>query len=591
MKNQLLFTFFFLLSSFLSAQLITISEVDESGKRRTITGNRSAVDINSKLYIDIDKSKLTEEIDRRLISDGSNYIDSVIYRLQLYKELIDHLNYTITRYEMLFDSPGSKPLLDSLRAALQDRGRTARNIVALFPEGSRFALRREEALSDPGFGNKGSTEGFRVIMRLLADELQFSELEVGKLREEAGFYFQLAAWYAGNRGTESLHLDGFDDLPQGEFYHYERNKFYLTEKQMAELQGLHEFFENAENSNIFEKLAGVLPELVTGMINTEEITMQIAMIKSKLDGFVTAAIAEKQNIIDRTKEIETNFFQLRTDISSLREKYTTGSGFTSASSGTGLLRAFMTDVNAISNSVSNIAVNIKSLLTGVDFESLGTGVHDIRDQFTKLGRLLEKEAINLIDHARHGYQTAVFGRQINTAALELSEEILKLSIASIPASTILDLNFAGKRDPGDLIVVKALVWKGNNPSPVITEVKEFPLLNALPHVHMTVAYSFSKPNDDQPNWKGGPLVGILYKFKSRSLPYRNFVDAGIGLHAASYDFNNDDTPEFAGGAVFSIFKDYLQFGWGFNFNAAKTYWFAGLRIPIPTAPVSLMGTQ
>src|SRR5688500_8652135 len=233
MKNQLFFILFLFFSSPLTAQLVTITEVDESGNRRTITDNRTAVDINSKLYIDIDKSKIADEMDKSMMVDGNNHIDSLIKRLQLYKELIEHLNYTITRYEMLFDSPDSKPLLDSLKVALQDRGRTARRIVELFPAGSRFKLRREEALSDPDFGNKGSTESFRIIMRMLADELQFSELEVAKLREEAGFYFQLAAWYAGNRGTESLHLDGFDALPQGEFFHYERNKFYLTEKQMS----------------------------------------------------------------------------------------------------------------------------------------------------------------------------------------------------------------------------------------------------------------------------------------------------------------------------------------------------------------------
>lgn len=589
MKNFLTIIFCFI-TSFSSAQYITITEIDEAGNVRELHGHRPVIDINSKINIDINQAAITNEIDTLLITDGSKAVDSIIDILKLYRAYIEKMNEAIIQYALLFETPGNSIDLTLLKTALRERGIAGQKIVRLFPEGSRFHRRREEELSmlQPGLG---SNENFRIIMRLLAEEMQFAEDDLAQLRQDAGYYFQLAAWYAGNRGIEPLHLEGFDDLPPGEFYRYERNKLYLTEAQKEELENLNAFFENMDRTNVFERIADILPGILAKAIDIEKITIQFENVKSQVNVMVAVARDEKENIMDRISQIENTFNLLFRDVVELKAQYLSGAGTAGAGTNIELLKLFMDDVNTISGRITSINNDIRDLITSVDFEALGQSADALKTQLTKLQKVLATTASDLIDHAREGYQLAVYGRQINTAALELSESILNLSIDHIPATTSIDLNFAGKRDPGDLLVIKAMIWKGSNADPVAVEVKEFPVINALPHVHMSVCYTFAKPNTTDSNFKGGPLVSILYKFKSHSLPYRNFMDAGIGLHAASYDFNNDDTPEFAGGIVGSIFKDYLQFGWGFNFNANNAYWFAGLRIPIPTSPVSLMGSR
>lgn len=231
----------------------------------------------------------------------------------------------------------------------------------------------------------------------------------------------------------------------------------------------------------------------------------------------------------------------------------------------------------------------ETIVTQNDLKLLGVSATALSASINKLVTDLSTAGKNLTDYSRDAYQMALYGRKINAAALEISKNVRKVAVDNLPNGATLDLRNTGKREPGDLIVLKAMLWRGEDKAPVKTEIREFPMMNALAHVHMTVAYTFAKPVPKEANFKGGPLVSVLYKFKSHSLPYRNFFDPGIGLHAASYDFNNDDTPEFAGGIVASIFKDYLQFGWGFNFNDKKGYWFAGLRIPIPNSPVSMFG--
>lgn len=576
-----------LLVSPLTAQVLTITETTESGKTRNITQSRQAIDINSELSILINRDSIRNSIDDKMQIEGSKVVDSLISTLKIYKSYIERLDATIRQYELVFRDPEGNVDLAALTDALRQRGLAGQIIVDMFPEGSRFQLRREEEL--PYIGGKGSNERYRLIMRLLADELQYTEDVLMRLRKEAGYLFQLAAWSVTKRGQEPLHLEGFDELPPGEFYKYERNQLYLTDDQLDELERLTAFFEDMDRKNVFNRISEVLPGILAKAIDIESITTQLGKVKTSIQTLMTEANVQKQKMLDEVFRLETNWKMIKADVETLREKYMMDEGASGAESKVALLKSFMEDVGSISTRVKTFYEEAKNIQNTIDLTALGAGADEIKLNFKNLQDNLLKAANNLIDHSREGYQMALYGRQINSAALELSEKVLALSIDNIPPSTSLDLQYTGKREPGDLIVIKAILRKGADKYPFVTEKRDFPILNALPHVQMSVVYAFSKPVVAESNFKGGPLVSILYKFKSWSLPYRNFLDPGIGLHAASFDFNNDDTPEFAGGMVVSIFKDYLQGGWGFNFNANRGYWFAGLRIPIPTSPITLTG--
>lgn len=48
---------------------------------------------------------------------------------------------------------------------------------------------------------------------------------------------------------------------------------------------------------------------------------------------------------------------------------------------------------------------------------------------------------------------------------------------------------------------------------------------------------------------------------------------------ATLDFNSDNNPEVGIGVVVSVFKDYLQVGYGRNIGIDKYYWFLGICLP------------
>ncbi len=585
MKKYIPFCMFIISINVVHGQFLTLTESDESGKKRTLTEQRQTIDINSKINIDIDRDKIIDAFGQDLALNGNAAIDSLLKTLNLYKTLIEKLSTEIKNYQDIYNEGLASVDVGRLDKALQARAAAGLDIAEHFSNNERFNQRWEEELTR--FTEGTTNDQYRILLRVLAEEIELLQTDLQSKLKEAGVFFQLAAWFTGNGSTTPVHLNGFDDLPPGEYYHFERNKLYLTQQQLDEFKGLQSFFEGIDRSKFFDKIIDAVPGMLNNVINEDSIQTQLDRLISSITNLTTTAQAEKTKVLEKAKQIADGFKLLTLDIKNDIAKYSSGNSSSNGTSKMEQLQNFMADVNQVNKQIQTLSDEIKDLVAGVDFQTLGAGVNSIKSDFNSLQSLLKRQASDLVERATEGIQIAIYGRKINTAALEISNQVLKLQLDNIPASSALDVNYVGKRQPGDLLVLKAMLWKGDDKNPIAVETRELVVMNALPHLEMGILYAFAKPVVSNSNFKGGPLVSLLYKFKSHSLPYRNFLDIGIGIHAASFDFNNDDTPEFAGGVVMSFLKDYVQFGWGFNFNSDRGYNFVGIRIPIPTSPISL----
>jgi len=220
MKKNLLIAAILLGASNVFAQFLKISENDQSGDTRMLEKRRQAVDINSQLIIEINQKSLLGSADDRMLKDGGAYmdslrVDSLINKLKFYRTFIEKLQTSIVRYEQAFQAATKDSMeTEALDAARRDRAKFALSIVAVFPQGSRFAERREELLaSGVETKNMGSGGQYRVVLRVLSEELQYAETDLAKLRKEAGFYFQLAGWISTNRGTVPMRqVEGVENI-------------------------------------------------------------------------------------------------------------------------------------------------------------------------------------------------------------------------------------------------------------------------------------------------------------------------------------------------------------------------------------------
>ncbi len=57
---------------------------------------------------------------------------------------------------------------------------------------------------------------------------------------------------------------------------------------------------------------------------------------------------------------------------------------------------------------------------------------------------------------------------------------------------------------------------------------------------------------------------------------------GLGINMSLLDFDNDDTMELGFSGVVTLLRDMVQVGAGVNLTLNESFWFLGLRLPMPS---------
>lgn len=390
-------------------------------------------------------------------------------------------------------------------------------------------------------------------------------------------YVQMGAWIVTNEGTRAIRIPGFDDYEQGKRIEIPRNALSIDAKQTAQLQQYKAAF-TGHQLNIDQVLntckqpyVDMLNEWVADVENSKtSITNLINNIKrSKLKNILPST----ETVLDDRTQAYLNY------ITDLKNKYVqkaTG----------GQLKNLLADAK---NDVKDLAIETKDFLSIRDIMSGELRVsdpiltQDLAQVIADISKI-EQRVYEVQSYVRN-FSSLLPGTETNLDAIEFSDKVYKLSVDMLPTEAEINLLYSGQRKQGDMVVLKIAVGHTNddNKQPKDMEVRTMRLLNVPPHLDMVVNYAFARPtrnfDDFLPN---GPAYSVVFKFASRSLFYRNFIDAGVGLNFATFDFNRDGNPEIAAGAAFSCFRDYLQGGVGFNFSRNSPYLHAALRIPFPS---------
>jgi len=397
-------------------------------------------------------------------------------------------------------------------------------------------------------------------------------------------YVQMGAWIVTNEGTRAIKIPGFDDYEQGRRIEIPRNALSIDAKQTAQLQQYKSAFAGHQ-LNIDQVLntckqpyVDMLNEWVADVENAKtSITSLISNIKrSKLKNILPST----ETVLDDRTQSYLNY------ITSLKNKY-----LQKAAGGQlkNLLADAKTDVKELAIETKNF-LSIRDILSG----ELRVGdpllTQDLTQVIANVSKI-EQRVYEAQSYVRN-FATLLPGTEVNLDAIEFSDKVYKLSVDKMPEEAEFNLLYSGQRKQGDMVVLKIAVGHtaDTDKQPKDLETRTMRLLNVPPHLDMVVNYAFARPtrnfNDFLPN---GPAYSVVFKFTSRSLFYRNFIDAGVGLNFATFDFNRDGNPEIAAGAAFSCFRDYLQGGVGFNFSRNTPYLHAGLRIPFPTMGIGFNG--
>ncbi|OWY21618.1 hypothetical protein C7N43_07710 [Sphingobacteriales bacterium UPWRP_1] len=581
--------FLLLLTGLANAQtpsILHLEEYDQRGKTHRLTKKNTAVDVNSIINISVNKDSLRLKIGR-LLQNNTGTANNLLQQLEALSRILQgytkHMQLLNDALDKYAAQPRNEKDLSGLIAAYENAARKAVELIEFAkgtPLENQIEERFEQALQESG--RLSVAEQYLLVFDVANTTLQNVQQQVDVLIKEQGVLVQMGAWIVTDNGTRPIRLEGFGDVEQGERFEVNRNAVSLTEQQVAELRGYQQVF--AENATTLNNLTKKAQKPLTNLL--EKVNAKVDELEQRLQTLLDNAENAGKSVADSTKEtIQAYIDDYKADLDEFNQKYLLGAENTDA---VDLLAGLEGDVRRLVKRTEDF-VRIDKQFDQLKMQVLGnseleTSLADVKTIIAQI-----KDVKKSITQYVANFKLLIKGRQVNAEALVFTDDVFKLAFADVPESTQFNLLFTGNRAPGDLVVLKIAALYGKNERLTDLEVHNLRLANALPHISVAVAYAFALPlkNNPDDNWLGGPSYSMLFKFGSRNMLYRNFIDAGIGINFAAFDFNRDGNPEISAGAAASLFRDYVQGGIGFNFSANSAYFHVGLRIPIPSASIGL----
>lgn len=566
--------------------ILSITEVEQNGKLHTnVLQNQPAiVDINSSLRIIIDKDSLR--------SRTAAWMDSTILQEQIAKALVlqqaaskglEGMPLLQEQLAAWADDPDHRDL-KALREALQAVGESALDIVEIAESDPAFLDKLDAILE--ARAEQGIEAQYQAVMEAGAAEAARLRSRVDDLLNRQGIYYQMGAWIVTQRGTLPLHLPGFDDYPVGDTTEIERFNIQITSNQIAQLQ---ELTANARELNtggisaVFNTLKSSAPAFFSGIIGRAERTN--ATLENALDEIDTEVDLVRQTV-QQTKTDASNYFDL---LRGLKQKYLDDDFGDTFGSLDGFLSTINQDWDHLKNQTNGLVTQIDTLRNLPKRFRPGSPLHttltNVVGVFEPIRNTLDGDISGTV--GKLSEILGGFGRlkDINTEALAFGQEVLKLDITTLPHQTEVSLLTSGVRSPGDGIVIKIATGRKNE-LPCDLETPQIQLYRVSSFLKTVGGLIYARSISKDRPFEFGPAYNVLFSWGSRTSPSINTLwTPGIGLNLSALDFNNNESPELGLSLVFSLLRDYIQFGGGVNVQEEEFFGFFGLSLPLPSSTI------
>lgn len=564
--------------------ILDLTEVDEFGRHRSIASdNSSVVDINSSIHLKLDREALRIAANQSL--GLPDRLDDLLGRshtlLEISKrgaQLLPAVSQGLAAWRK---AGSSKAQIERIRQTNAEILGILGDIEELSRKSSVFA----DALDIAVTGEKSPMEQYKAVFEACGREAIRINAEADAAIREEGVFVQLAAWYIDKNGNRPLHIPGFDAYADGDYWRFERLNLILSSEQLEQLEADRQLAAEL-NENGFGREIDRLKAEGRELLHQSSKSLSLCFDSLQVD--LAQILSQTANGIPEIVEAKSVVTAAYSLANSLYLKYQNA------------------DLSLSSGPLSMVAEDAKLLATQVKAVlAVGAKLKNLRIPDEKLQAILEV-VVRRLDRCEEDFlqvweplldalknQVEVFRgvQEVSSNMLAFGEKVRKVDLSQVSAETSISLLNAGKRSTGDRVALKIAVGKGAQ-VPIELEVRQFVIAKALPHVHLTVGMLFAQPfNKESTNLPGdfhfAPSYSMLFKPGSRRMGYKQFVDIGFGLNISTLDFDGDDIPEIGTAGVVSIFRDYLQGGAGYNFFTGTGYWFAMVRLPLPSVPIGV----
>ncbi|HNI44010.1 MAG TPA: hypothetical protein PK230_04880 [Chitinophagales bacterium] len=600
--STLILTLLFLAPSLVAQDLLQIEETEQNGKHISHNKRNVAIDVNSKIAIRLNKQAIQQRIQQVvpantndttvqvLLSDLEqvNVItDQYLQHLTALDEAIKHSSKPTTN-----SRPNRRGTAADNKDLEQAYANMAQQYVDFIDAVADTPI--EDELNDEldamaeGAQTRGERtsifEQYNKVFEVATRRLNNNRRMADTIHQnDDRYYIRVGAWLVTNGTTRPIHLQGFDELAEGQRYEVSRNQLNIQPQQQQQLAQYKQIFAKRQVS--IDQVLSTCKKPYVDMIDSW--LVDVRGIRSEIEALIDNIENSNRVVSLKTKDSLDEKSRLYIEyLDGLKNKYirkVTGGQLKN------LLALAKEDLKELQQQTLAF-MDIRRILTG----ELRTADPSVNNNIQNIVLMIN----NLLGHYEmvknyvKNFALLTPGDEVNLEALEFSELVFQQTIDEMPDSTQFDMLYTGSRKQGDWVIIKIAAEKGRSNSdkptrPTELETHSLRLLNVPAHIDMVANYAFARPmqrtfDGTLPN---GPAYSLIVKPKSRSQIYRNYIDAGAGLNFSTFDFDRDGNPEIAAGAVVSCFRDYLQGGVGYNFSRAKPYFHAGLRIPIPSTPI------
>jgi len=563
------------------APLLKIIEIDEDGKRIELKPQYLIVDPNSKLELTIDSMELQKIAGATFSSDITAKLALLKKILLAEKESIQNVNKAISSYRN--GDPPSKyiPLLQSQSAITE--------LILRDPEG----LLIFKSLNSPPDIITQYANLFKSAAIML-DRLE------QRLKDEAkakGVYVQLGAWITNKGESNPIHIPGFDSYSAQPASLVERYQMVLTPEQKEQLneiskltstantEGLPQAIKSATGNaghilsrlnemksfkkadTIYQTIKQLRLNNAAGLSSVEQTLQETENTLNLYTGMVNGLIEKHQKPIT-TADHEILLLNINTDIASL-----------------------VTETEALQTELVGYADKIHNQTGSVKTE-LQKKVNILATSLKTLAPALKNDIQNISKRATDIVNKLIAGNGFVQNTLDFTEEVKKISFDAMVYHATIDLQTAGPRNLGSDLTIKLALGKAGS-APDVKSSSSYKLYFCKVYARTAVGFLFVSPtpvfkhSDGKAFFRYAPSYSILLKGfwkspeKSReSLSYHKTYSPGLGLNFSGLDFNSDGAVELGIGAVYSIFQDFLQLGYGINTFDGRGFAFFGFKVPV-----------
>lgn len=598
----LIFVLLFIVPSVVGQSLLEIEETEQNGKRIFHTKRNVAIDVNSKIGIRLNKQAIRQRIQQVV---PANVNDTVVVELlsdlgqvnSLTGRYLEHLSVLEAAIKSSSKSM-TKDRSNHRGGAVDDKdlerayANMAQQYVDFLDVVADTPL--EDELNDEldAMAEGAQTRGertsmfeqynkvFEVATRRLNDRRRVADT-LGQ--NDDRYYIRVGAWIVANGSTRPIHLQGFDELAEGQRYEVSRNQLTIQPEQRQQLSQYKQIF--AKRQVDIDQVLNTCKKPYIDMIDSW--LVDVKGIRWEIEALIDNIEHSNRVVSLKTKDSLDEKSRLYIEyLDQLKNKYISKVRGLQLKN---LLALAKEDMKELQRQTL-VFMDIRRILTG-ELKTADPSVNNnIQNIVLMVNNLLGR--YEMVKNYVKNFALLTPGDEVNLEALEFSELVFQQTLDEMPDSTQFDMLYTGSRKQGDWVIIKIAAERGGSNGdsrvrPTELETHSLRLLNVPAHIDMVANYAFARPmqrtfDGTLPN---GPAYSLIVKPKSRSQIYRNYIDAGAGLNFSTFDFDRDGNPEIAAGAVVSCFRDYLQGGVGYNFSRAKPYFHAGLRIPIPSTPI------